>query len=365
MVSVPAQRLQALELRGFRNLKPTSFRPGPRFNVVHGDNGQGKSNLLEAIDYLRRLKSFRGASTDELIAHGQPAADLRARLDLPPAPRTYQVRLQRGAARKIAVDGKRPRSHAAHAAACQIVLFHAGDLQLTSGGPDQRRGFLDRMLEAFDTSYASTLASYDRALRSRNRLLKADRPDRNAIRAFDALLADAGAVIGQSRTQLVTEMAASVAEMFETISQQALGLRLAYEPRVEPTVAELSRALTDNLPKDLARGFTTAGPHSDDLGFHFRQARAKRFASQGQHRAIVLALKVVELQELARRVGSLPILLLDDVSSELDRTRNRLFFQALSALGGQVFLTTTHPEFILLGDAERQDHAISDGQIIE
>lgn len=361
---VNAQRLQSLELRGFRNLAPLRWQPGPRFNVIHGDNGQGKSNLLEAIDYLRRLKSFRGAVPDELIGHDQQQADLKARLSLLPAPRTYHIRLQRGAPRKVTVDGKRPRSMAVHATTCQVVLFHAGDLSLTVGGPDQRRTFLDRMLEAFDPSYASTLASYDKALRSRNRLLKAEHAQPRAIRAYDELLAAAGAVIGQSRSQLTTHMAAAVASTFERISEQALGLRIEYEPRVEPTVEALGEALAQSMAKDLARGFTTAGPHADDLGFHFRHARTKRFASQGQQRSIVLALKIVELEELTRRVGSVPILLLDDVSSELDRTRNRLFFQCLAELGGQVFLTTTHPEFILL-EADRQDQRMDAGRLVD
>lgn len=357
-----SQRLLSLEIQGFRNLAPLRFEPGPRFNVIHGDNGQGKSNLLEAIDYLRRLKSFRGAGSEELIGAGADAAELKARLSARPLPRTYHIRLPRQGTRRYTIDGKRPRSRAVYAASCQIVLFHAGDMQLTAGGPDQRRAFLDRMLEQFDPTYADTLAAYERALRSRNRLLKSDGPDRRAVSAYDELLASAGAVIGQARARLVAEMAPEVATTFEEISQQSLGLSVVYEPRVEPQVDRLRRALVEALPKDLARGFTADGPHADDLGFHFTAARARRFASQGQHRAIVLSLKVVELHELERRVGSVPILLLDDVSSELDRTRNRLLFERLSRLGGQVFLTTTHPEFILL-DSDRHDYRIQAGRL--
>ena len=358
-----AQRLLQLELRGFRNLTRFSFEPGPRFNVIHGDNGQGKSNLLEAIDYLARLKSFRGASNEELIGIDQPGAELRAVLRDHPMPRRIQVQFPRQGQRRVLVDGKRPRSRASYATRQQIVLFHAGDLRLTSGAPDQRRAFLDRMLEQFDPTYGTTLAAYDKALRSRNRLLKADRPDRRAIHAFDELLASAGSVIGQARARLVSEMAQAVSETFEEISQQGLRLTLVYEPRVVPEVEALRAALASSLDKDLARGFTADGPHADELSFRTHEVGARRYVSQGQHRAIVLSLKVVELHELERRVGRVPILLLDDVSSELDRTRNRLLFDRLTRLGGQVFLTTTHPEYILL-DHHRHDFHLQAGSLV-
>ncbi|MDD9970528.1 MAG: DNA replication/repair protein RecF [Myxococcales bacterium] len=354
--------MEQLELRGFRNLLPLVFEPGGRFNVIHGDNGQGKSNLLEAIDYLGRLKSFRGATTEELIGGEAQAADLRARFANEPLSRNVHIHLPRQGRRQCVVDGKRMRSRSEYAAQQQIVLFHAGDLRLATGSPEGRRAFLDRMLEQFDPSYASSLAAYERALRSRNRLLKLESPKRAAIAAYDELLASAGAVIGQSRARLVLEMAPSVARTFEEISQQQMHLELAYAPRVQPEVERIKATLAAALPKDLARGFTADGPHADDLQFKTRGVQAKRFASQGQHRAIVLALKVTELHELGRRVGRVPVLLLDDVSSELDRTRNRLLFERLSSLGGQVFLTTTHPEFILI-EHDRLDFRIEAGGV--
>jgi DNA replication and repair protein RecF len=339
-----------------------SLLPGPRFNVIHGDNGQGKSNLLEALCYLSALRSFRGAPTSELIQEGADGAALEAQVTGEAAPRHYRVRLSRGSSRRVEVDGKRPRSIASYVSSFQVVLFHPGDMQLVSGSPELRRGFLDRVLEQYDPTYGSALSAYTKALRSRNRLLKADRPDRGAITAYDELLASAGAVVGQARERLVRELSPLVVKAFQDISGEGLSLSLGYVPRVAPEVEDIRRALRESLDKDLARGFTADGPHGDDLAFALDQSAAKHFGSQGQHRAIVLAMKVAELYELEQRVGRVPILLLDDVSSELDRSRNRRLFSLLSELGGQVFLTTTHPEFILL-ERDRQDFHVQAGVI--
>lgn len=361
-----ALRIERLWARGFRNLRDLEFEPGPRFNVLFGDNGQGKSNLLEAIDYLGSLRSFRGAAAAEMIAqqHEQAALGLSLRIDSGAVGFAAQHRLGLGrrGARTVQVDGKRPKSRAHYLTSIQTVLFHPGDLQLVSGSPELRRGFLDRILERFDLTYAVTLAAYERALRSRNRLLKAERPDRNALRAYDEVLAPAGAIIGQARERLVGQLGELAVTAFQAITGEDDRLRIHYAPRVEPEVNALRSALENSLDKDLARGFTAEGPHADDLAFSLDRTTAKRYASQGQHRALVLALKVAELHELSRRVGKVPILLLDDVSSELDRTRNRRLFSLLSELGGQVFLTTTQPELILI-ERDRCDFQIAGGAL--
>ena len=202
-----ALRLTSLTARGWRNLEPVNLEPGPRFNVFFGDNGQGKSNLLEAIDYLGTLRSFRGASAADLIREGSEQAELKAVIAAEPLPHHHRCLLPRRGARKVTLDDKRPRSKSAYFRSVQMVLFHPGDMQLVAGAPERRRAFLDRVLEQFDETYATTYSAYERALRSRNRLLKAERPNRAAIAAFDELLASAGAVVGQTRQRLVEEMA--------------------------------------------------------------------------------------------------------------------------------------------------------------
>jgi DNA replication and repair protein RecF len=355
-------RIAALAVSGFRNLRDLELAPGPCFNVICGDNGQGKSNLLEAIDYLGSLRSFRGASAAEMIARGKPQAELSALVQGEAAPRRYRVRLHPRGARELQLDGKRPRTRASYLGAIQTVLFHPGDLQLVAGAPELRRAWLDRILEHFDATYAAMLAAYERALRSRNRLLRAEAPNRRAIASYHEVLASAGTVIGQARARLCVELGELVVDTFKAISGDQLALGIRYQPRVAPELSALRGALESSLDKDLARGFTAEGPHADELSFTLDGEGAKRFGSQGQHRAIVLALKVAELHELSRRVGRIPVLLLDDVSSELDKARNRRLFGVLAELGGQVFLTTTQPELILL-ERDRRDFQVEAGVV--
>lgn len=360
--STGALRVLSLALAGFRNLAPHTFTPGPRFNVLFGDNGAGKSSLLEAIGYLASLRSFRKAKKDDIIALDASLASLSAKVDDPPLARTYHVGLDRAAGRSIRVDGKRPRTLGAYYGEFPLVLFHPGDTELMAGAPEARRAFLDRVLEQVDAGYARVLDDYGKALRSRNRLLKVPRIDPRSVRAYDAILAELGARIGRARAELAAELKPRVEAHFAEITEHALPLEISYAARHAPEREALLRALSESFEQDLMRGYTVVGPHSDDLRAGIKQTLAKHHASQGQHRALVLALKVAELSVLAERKRRVPVLLLDDVSSELDRSRNRRFFQLLARLGGQVFLTTTHREFILL-EQDRHDFRLEAGVV--
>ncbi|MDH3729148.1 MAG: DNA replication/repair protein RecF [Myxococcales bacterium] len=351
-----------LRARGFRNLAPLTFEPGPHFNVIHGDNGAGKSNLLEAIHYLGALKSFRGAKRDDLIGLDSDTALLDAIISGSDAPHKLRIELGRSERRRLQLDQKRPRSTSVWHQTVQMVLFHPGDLVLAAGAPDRRRAFLDRMLEQIDPIYGSTLASYEKALRSRNRLLKDESTDLRSVRAYDAILSKAGAVVGKARARLVDDLAPRVIRAFAEVFAGDTPLGVRYLPRVEPTEEAIAQALESSFEKDRKRGFTADGPHGDDLELRLHDVGARHHGSQGQHRTIVLALKTAELDLLTERTGRVPILLLDDVSSELDRSRNRRFFEVLSHAGGQVFLTTTHPEFILL-ENDRVDFQVEAGRV--
>jgi len=358
-------RVDRLDAAHFRNLGKLSIEPGRAFNVVHGDNGAGKSSLLEAIYYLGALRSFRGAKAEDLVELGEDQARIKARISGAAAPRAYQATLHRRRARELKLDDKRPRSIGLWHASIQMVLFHPGHLTLASGSAEPRRTFLDRVLEQLDPTYGATLVSYQKALRSRNRLLKSDSPDPRSIRAFDEILASAGAIIATTRSRLVADIAPLTEKAYAEVVGEEVPLRVEYRPRVPPSVQAIREALDRAYEKDLARGYTADGPHGDDLALDIAdRAPARHHASQGQQRAIVLALKVAELEVLSRRTKKTPILLLDDVSSELDRTRNRRFFALLARLGGQVFLTTTHPEFILL-DEDRVDFAVVHGVVAQ
>ncbi|MGF1465233.1 MAG: DNA replication/repair protein RecF [Sandaracinaceae bacterium] len=362
MTSAVAFRVERLALTGFRNLRDLDLRPAARFNVLGGGNGEGKSNLLEGVYYLGCLRSFRGSRKDDLIAHGADRARLVAWFRGGVEPREARVELDRARPRRVALDGKRPRTTADWLLRVPMVLFHPGDLALASGAPEGRRAFLDRILEQVDGSYPASLAAYTKALRSRNRLLKAERPNLDMVAAYDVVLAREGAAVGQARGALAAALAPRAEALFARVTEEQLPLQVAYRPKVEPVEEALQAALTASFRRDRARGFTGPGPHADDLALTVGSARrgARHHASQGQHRLMVLSLKVSELDVLTERVGRVPVLLLDDVSSELDRSKTQRFFDVLDERGGQVFLTTTHPELFAGRGAQ---HRVRAGRI--
>lgn len=362
LASLDALRLLSLSLSGFRNLSNLTFEPSPRFNVIFGDNGAGKSNLLEAVAYLATLDSFRGAKKEDIVSLQAPVASMRARVLGQPLEREYRIALERSKARSVSVDGKRPTSLGSYYGTLQLVLFHPGDVELMAGAPEARRGFLDRVLEQVDFTYARSVADYGKALRSRNRMLKEEAFDVRSVRAYDPILAELGARLGRARSNLVAELKPLTEAFFAEITEHALPLQMTYAARHEPDEGVLRKALHDNLDKDRARGFTGVGPHGDDLHVGVEKTLVKHLASQGQHRALVLSLKVAELYALSRRTGKLPLLVLDDVSSELDRSRNKRFFKLLSRMGAQVFMSTTHREFILI-EHDRADFQMEKGEL--
>lgn len=201
-------------------------------------------------------------------------------------------------------------------------------------------------------------------MKSRNRLLVDSSADRRAIMAYDELLASSGSVIGKAREALVSSLSGRISEAFRGISGDREALSVSYRPRVEPTVAAIRQALERSLEKDLARGFTAEGPHGDELLLKVGSSRARHYASQGQHRSIALALKIAELRELERRTARTPLVLLDDVSNELDASSNRRLFALLTELGSQVFLTTTRASEIGI-NVDRTDFWVKEGVISE
>lgn len=361
-MSPDPQRVLALGVSGWRNLATMELEPGPRFNVVGGENGQGKSNLLEAIRYASALESFRGATTDDIVGPSEGHAQVVVRAHARPLPRVLSVTLVEGRARALTLDGKRPSSGLAWLAVMPTVLFHPGDLALAQGGPEGRRLLLDRVLTEMDPAYGVTLGSYQKALRSRNRLLRADVPDRRAVTAFDPILARTGASLVSSRRTLVHELAPLAERVFSEIVGADVPSAVRYRPRVDGGEDALGAALARSIEKDLARGYTGEGPHGDDLVLEVHARGARHHASQGQQRALVLALRVAELVVLEDKTGRTPVLLLDDVSSELDAEKSTRFFALLSGLGSQVFLTTTRPELVRLAE-DRVDWSVRAGLV--
>ena len=353
-------RLERLELFDFRNVEHALVEPGPRATVIVGPNGQGKTNLLEALYFLATLKPLRAARLSELVRFGRPRARVEGRFELRGALRDVGVTVEDGE-RTADVGGKKVASLDEYFEGVSVVAFTPDDLGIVKGGPEARRRFLDRAVWGRFPAYLAEHRSYGRALKARNRLLK-EQAEPEVIAAFDGPLAKAGARLVARRRTYLAEIEGRFSDALAAVTDGALAGKIRYAPPAvegadgeEALEARLLEELARRLPTDRARGFTSVGPHADALGISVGGRPARSYASQGQQRALVLALKIAEIENLRAVQGRPPLLLLDDVSSELDRDRNARLMAYLRGLEGQVLLTTTDPSLVATaaGDAAR------------
>jgi DNA replication and repair protein RecF len=285
--------------------------------------------------------------------------------------RHYQLTI-RPRGREVRLDGKAVRPIARYFGDFNVVLFAPEDLSVPRGSPGERRRFLDRAAFNHDRNFLAVAQVFDKALRSRNALLRnADgRPDREMLAVYDRQLAVWGARLSIARRRYVQTLSPLFSEAFESITRAGLPGEIAYESSFElpredsddALAAALHDALGASLRRDLGRRSTSVGPHRDDLLFSLAGQPASSFASQGQLRALVLAWKTAEMTLLERSHANAPILLLDDVSSELDDARNQYLFAFLRERENQCFITTTAARHVLI-DSDRIDFEVSRGRI--
>lgn len=357
----------ALSIRNFRNLAQADFRPSPRFNVFSGDNGQGKTNVLEALYAVLSSKSFRTSKVADLMPHTEPGGvaevvSVRAKVREGDMTREQRFAVDQGT-RSVRIDDKRPRSLLAYATASPVVVFHPGELSLSTGPSAERRKLLDRVALFVAPTGISELEAYTRAQRSRQKTLEARGIDATDVDHWETLVIQHGLALMEARAAAAERIVSRALAAFASIFTTPLDCAISYVPGA-PREAEAFRAeLRKNRALDLRRGTARIGPHRDDLALSLKGAAARTSASQGQHRALVLALKAAEIAVIGEARGARPVLLLDDVSSELDRARTEALFSFLRATEGQVFLTTTRPELIATEGAERADFQLRQGVI--
>jgi DNA replication and repair protein RecF len=369
-------RIESLRLTSVRNLVPTVLEPSARFNVFAGDNGQGKTNLLEAVFVVATVRSFRTTQLTDLVAFGAERANVAARVHGHGLTRSYDLELAPGS-KRVRLDGKAVRPLSKYFGDFNVVLFAPEDLRIPRGAPADRRRFLDRAVFTRRTDYLSIVQRYELALKNRNAVLRkagdgALRGSQVAdlLEVYDGQLSELGVELMSARVQYLEELRPLVRSSFAEITRTGVSTDLDYgwaQQRAQrhgiPDAAAQRELLRAARSRDLARQTTSVGPHRDDLLFFLDDHDAGGFASQGQLRAIVLAWKTAELELLAGLRQDPPILLLDDVSSELDAQRNQFLFEHLAPRAAQCFITTTHPSHVLISPQERTDYRVSAGAI--
>nr|WP_325205241.1 DNA replication/repair protein RecF [uncultured Oscillibacter sp.] len=342
-------RIDRLELEGFRNYGKEAADFDPRCNVICGENAQGKTNLLEALVYLSRGKSPRARTDREMIGFSEESARLQVRADS--RGREFQVRadLFRGRRRKITVNQVPVKTNAALGDVYHTVLFQPEDLNLIREGAAARRRFLDTALCQLRPRYAAALAGYERAREQKTRILRDydQRPDLlEALPEFNEQLIRLGAALIHYRHSFCLRLAEYAAVHHRECSggREALELRYQTVSSVEDSGAapeivkeQLRRHMDSHKEAELSSRLCLSGPHKDDVSVSIDGRDAKQYASQGQTRTAALALKLAEREIYKNAAGEYPVLLLDDVLSELDPRRQEFVLNRIA--GGQVFIT--------------------------
>jgi DNA replication and repair protein RecF len=330
-----------LRLQNFRSYKDGSFEISPGVNIVVGPNASGKTNLLEAVLVLARGSSYRVAD-NELINFDQPWARLDCHSDNS-GQRT--VKLFAGSeAKQYEIDGKtHKRLTLSHS--LPVVLFEPGHLRLLTGSPERRRDYLDDLLEQTIAGYGTTRRHYKRALAQRNRLLKI--PDfQNQLFPWNIRLSQLAGQIVRARTDLAGQINKEITDLYKELSGSKTMVSARYDSRwpAGNYESQLLKKLETSIEEDQLRGFTSSGPHREDLIVLFDDHPASEVASRGEVRTAVLALKIIELKIIEGSRNKTPLLLLDDVFSELDGRRRHALVDYLSPY--QTFITTTDADLI-------------------
>lgn len=365
-------RLHSLETRDFRNLAAVSIELPSRLTVFSGSNAQGKTNLLEAAHLAVCQRPFRAARTQELLRFGAASARVRATVEVRGLRSEIQVLLD-GERKKITVDGKVMRgSSASLASGLAAVLFTPDDLQVPRGSPAERRRLLDRAVATVWEGYTTLLRDYVRVLRSRNKVLR-ERPARvsELLDVYDRQLAALGAKTMLARERYLRSLQPAFSAAFARIMGTGPEATLRYQPagalagvsgELAQRVESFARALQESRSRDLERRSTNLGPHADDLELAIDGRLARLYASQGQTRALVLAFRIAQILDTYDKLQHYPLLLLDDVSSELDPEKNAHLFDFISEISCQVLLTTTRPELVPLRE-KRIDFKVLNGAV--
>jgi len=328
---------QRLQLSHFRSYAEAVVDFSPSVTIISGPNGSGKTNILEALYVASRGTSFR-ASDSELLQFDAPWWRLHARTT--DGERTIGFDNQRTLGKKqVIVEGvKKQRLTPQHK--LPLVLFEPNDLRLLDGSPARRRDFIDAFISQLNPTYAAQLHKYDRALRQRNNLLKTTQASDDELFVWNMLLAELGAAIITARQQYIDHIQEQLTDVYRSIAKNDDIVTMAYsQPRTDTLQQHLLDDLHQYQARDRAYGFTSVGPHRHDILFAFNGSPATAVASRGETRSIVLALKLIEIAVIKRLLEKSPLLLLDDVFSELDTTRR----SALVAVGRdiQTVITTT------------------------
>ncbi len=334
-----------LHVQQFRNIEEATVVPCEGMNILYGNNAHGKTNLLESLWLATGGKSFRGSKDKELVKFGAESASVDVRFF--GERREQMIRLEIKERRKAQLNGVALSAASHLMGRFPAVIFSPDHLALIKDGPEGRRRFIDAACCQLRPLYIKTLTAYTRVLTQRNKLIKAiksgeQREDPYLLDVFDDHLSVSGAQVRMFRKQYIESLSPLATTIYDHLANGREALHIGYEESDD--AAALASALKAARQTDLRAGFTTVGPHRDDIEIMIGGTAARAFGSQGQQRSGVLSLKLAEAELLSRGYYEKPVILLDDVMSELDHTRRDYILNHMD--GFQVFITCCEPDTI-------------------
>lgn len=371
-------RITSLKLQNFRNHVETNVAWAPHMNVIIGQNGAGKTNLIDAIHYLCMSRSFVSSSDMYVVNQdatffmikGHFEGNIRSNFDV-------GCSYSRGEGKRIFVNESPLDRLSDLIGMVPVVVLSPGDKKLTSEGPSERRSFIDSFISQISPGYLQDLLDFRKARKQRNKLLQEFRGNREVLVAYlepwNVQLMEYGARIVAKRTEVLNKFQDYLAREYEVISGMRHEPHLEYQTFCEPseneeTIRERYQArLQDELDREIERELTLIGPHRDEIVFYLDDFELRKFGSQGQHRVFALALKLAQLLYFSEELDDLPIFLLDDVFGDLDAQRTEVLLNALIDHAGQTFVTAANPipfdDYLTFDGTKNRKYKVAQGNV--
>lgn len=334
--------IQQIILENFRNYAKQEVEVSPNINVFFGNNAQGKTNMLEAIYYTALGRSFRTYKDAEMIRFNDDFGKINIKFEKNKRENEIEILLSKKEKKSIWLNGVKLTKNSELLGNLNIVLFSPDDIIILKQAPSLRRRFLDILISQLKPNYVHILSEYNKVLDQRNALLKSKKID--TIEVWNEQLASLAEKIYEYRKTYIQKLGEKMDEIHPVVTNQKETIKIIYKSQFT-TKEEFLKLLTKNQEHDLWKGYTTIGPHREDFEIYINDTMLNIYGSQGQHRTAVLSLKIAEMEILKEETGENPILLLDDVASELDLERINLIFESIKDY--QVFITCTDASVVM------------------
>jgi len=343
-------KINSIVLENFRNYERLELDFNELRNIIVGENAQGKTNLVEAIYMAAFARSFRTSNAGDMVRFGCESGRVNVEINSEDIDKNINIVLRSDGRKMIQKDGKTIRKTADLLNNVVVIIFSPDDLRIIKDSPEKRRSYINRELSQMRPQYYELLKNYTEALKQKNSLLKAYHKNTNSqkfnddmLDVYDHQLADYGYNLIRYRREFVEQLSEEAADIMSAISGGKEELRIEYKSTCDFITAPEGREIMykqfyHNRDKDIYAGFATLGPHRDDLEFYINGKDAKKYGSQGQQRTIALSLKLAEIRIAKQILDEYPILLLDDVLSELDIDRQRFLVNQIEDV--QLFITS-------------------------